>query len=71
MSNLELVRDLVFVRVTIFLQQTLVGSNESLLDIRSKWEGEDCLSLKPSSYGFKRLDWILLSICPKERETAI
>ena len=36
MSNLDLVRDLVYERVTIFLQQTLAVSNESLLDIWSK-----------------------------------
>jgi len=38
MSIVELVRDLVPVRVTIFLQQTLTRSNESLLNISSKRE---------------------------------
>jgi len=36
MSIVELVRDLVPVRVTIFLQHTLTVSNKSLLDTWSK-----------------------------------
>ena len=39
MNIMELVPVLAIVHVTIFLQQILAGSNESLLDISSKREG--------------------------------
>jgi hypothetical protein len=60
-SNVELVCDLVLERVTIFLQHSLTGSNESLLNISSKREGGKLL----------HFDVIGSAIHHKEQETAL
>ncbi len=51
----------VLVRVTIFLQQTVIGNNDSVLETWSKWIGRKLLYF--NTFG--------TMICRKERETGI
>jgi hypothetical protein len=53
LSNMELGREPLKEHVTIFLQQTFTGSNESLLNISSKREAGKLPVSKPFSLGIR------------------